>query len=154
MLAVSAKELRIERRWEDFARPSSSCPAPCYRYQYNISLDTLTFDTQAEVIFQASNICELSQINDFYTCAHQRYDELLIAQRSDLTAMMVKLHQFWYAYPPANLDREAVDKTIRSYVTLLRSGNAVLEHGKAIKKNTSEQASLNPSGITEKASCG
>lgn len=112
----------------------ASCPAPCYQYQYNISIEMLTFDAQAEVIFQASNICELSQINDFYACAHQLYDELLIPQRIYLTAMMVKLHQFWHAYPPANLDREAVDKTIRSYVTLLRSGNAVLEHCKAMKK--------------------
>lgn len=121
-----------------------SCPVLCYRYQYNISLAMLTLDAQAEVIFQASNIGELSQINDLYACAHQLYDELLIPQRIYLTAMMVKLHQFWYAYPPANLDRETVDKTIRSYVTLLRSGNAVLEHGKAMKKNTSDEASLNP----------
>ncbi|MGG2142446.1 hypothetical protein [Symbiopectobacterium sp. RP] len=28
----------------------------------------------------------------------------------------------------ANLDRQAVDKTIRSYVTLLRSGNDVLAY--------------------------
>ncbi len=124
-------------------KPSSS-PAQSYQYQYNVSIEMRTFDAQAEVIFQASNICELSQLNDFYACAHQLYDELAIGQRIYLTAMMVKLHHFWRAYPPANLDRQAVDKTIRSYVTLLRSGNDVLAYCKAMKINTSGDASSNP----------
>lgn len=124
-------------------KPSSS-PALCYRYQYIISIDMHTFDAHAEVIFQASNICALSQLNDFYACAHQLYDELAIPQRIYLTAMMVKLHQFWRAHPPANLDRQAIDKTIRSYVTLLRSGNDVLAHCKAMTINASGNASSNP----------
>lgn len=124
-------------------KPSSS-PALCYRYQYNINIELRTFDAQAEVTFQASNICKLSQLNDFYACAHQLYDELAIPQRIYLTTMMVKLHQFWRAYPPSNLDRQAVDKTIRSYVTLLRSGNDVLAYCKAMKINTSGDASSNP----------
>lgn len=122
----------------------SSCPAPCYRYQYSIRIKLRTFDAQAEVIFQASNICKLSQLNDFYACAQQLYDELAIPQRIYLTVMMAKLHQFWRAHPPTNLDRQEVDKTIRSYVTLLRSGNDVLAYCEAAKINMSGEASSNP----------
>ncbi|WP_291971070.1 hypothetical protein [Candidatus Symbiopectobacterium sp.] len=124
-------------------KPSTS-PMLRYCYQYHISIKLCTFAAQAELIFLASNICELAQLNDFYACAHQLYDELAISQRIYLTAMMVKLHQFWRTYPPANLDRQAVDKTIRSYVTLLRSGNDVLAYCKAMKINTSGDASSKP----------
>ncbi|MCW2473500.1 hypothetical protein [Candidatus Symbiopectobacterium sp. NZEC151] len=122
----------------------SSCPALRYRYQYNISIEMRTFDAQAEVIFQASNLCTLSQLSDFYACAYQLYNELAIPQRIYLTTMMVKLHRFWRAHPPANLDRQEVDNTIRSYVTLLRSGNDVLAYCKAAKRNSSGEASSNP----------
>lgn len=122
----------------------SSCPTLCYRYQYNISIELRSFDAQAEVIFQASNLCTLSQLSDFYACAYQLYNELAIPQRIYLTTMMVKLHRFWRAHPPANLDRQEVDNTIRSYVTLLRSGNDVLAYCKAAKRNSSGEASSNP----------
>ncbi|QZN97391.1 hypothetical protein [Symbiopectobacterium purcellii] len=82
----------------------SSCPTLCYRYQYNICIELRSFDAQAEVIFQASNLCTLSQLSDFYACAYQLYNELAIPQRIYLTTMMVKLHRFWRAHPPANLD--------------------------------------------------
>ena len=121
-----------------------SCAAPSYDCEYNVRIELHTFDTHAKVIFHASNVCKLSHINDLYTCASELYDELPIAERIFLTVMMVKLQQFWQACPPTGLDRQAVDQVIRTYVTLLRSGNDVLTKCMEMKINNPNKTSTKP----------
>ncbi len=133
---------------------ASSCSMPSYKSEAHARTELGTLDTLAEVIFHASDIRKLSQINDLYACAYALYGEFTIAQRIFLAAMMVKLQQFWQACPPTGLDRQAVDKVIRTYVTLLRSGNDVLTKCMEMKINNPTKTSTKPQGITEKTSCG
>ena len=133
---------------------ASSCSMPSYKSEAHARSELDTLDTLAEVIFHASDIRKLSQINDLYACAYALYGEFTIAQRIFLAAMMVKLQQFWQASPPTGLDRQAVDKVIRTYVTLLRSGNDVLTKCMEMKINNPTKTSTKPQGITEKTSCG